>query len=60
MEIPQELLIEEAKILRSKNSSSYLECLNNKPLSKRKTDVEIRDGLILYWHVWMVISKNIA
>jgi hypothetical protein len=36
----------------------YLECLNNKPLKDRKTDQEIRDGLILFHHVFGVCVKN--
>jgi hypothetical protein len=36
----------------------YLECLNNKPLKDRKTDQEIRDGLILYHHVFGVCVKT--
>lgn len=56
--IPQELLIEEVEILLSKDSALYLECLNDKPLSERETDIEIRDGLILYWNVWQHILDN--
>ena len=33
----------------------YMECMNGKPLSERVTPQEIRDGLILYWHVYRFI-----
>ena len=36
----------------------YMECLNNKPLKDRKTDQEIRDGLILFHHVFGGCMKN--
>lgn len=45
------LLPYEAEIL-SKDKDFYLECLNNKVLAKRKTEQEIRDGLILFGMVY--------
>jgi hypothetical protein len=52
----EELLPQEKEHLL-KDRERYLECLNNKPLSERKTEREIRDGLILYWHVYKVVSR---
>ena len=31
----------------------YMECMNRKPMSERKTDQEIRDGCILTHHVYL-------
>ena len=53
----QELLPKEQEYLQ-KDRELYLECLNNKPLSERKTAEEIRDGLILYWNVYQVCRKK--
>jgi hypothetical protein len=36
----------------------YMECLNGKLLRDRKTDQEIRDGLILFHHVFGMCVKN--
>lgn len=57
LELLQALLPREQEHL-SEDRELYLECLNNKPLSERKTEIEIRDGLILYWHVYQVCRKN--
>ena len=34
----------------------YLECLNNFLLKDRRTKRDIRDGLILFWHVYVKIK----
>lgn len=47
------LLDEEAKALQNA-ADLYLECLNGKPLKDRHTPQEIRDGLILFHHVYKV------
>jgi hypothetical protein len=44
----------EQKYLKN-DRDRYLDCLNNKPLSDRITDLEIRSGLILYWNVYRFI-----
>lgn len=36
----------------------YMECMNNKPLSERTTDQDVRDGLILHFHVYRFITKR--
>ena len=51
-ELPKERLFLEV------HRELYLECLNGKPLSERVTDQEIRDGLILYWHVFRKIFDS--
>ena len=35
------------KNLKPEHRNRYMEYLNNKPMSTRKTDIEIRDGCIL-------------
>lgn len=38
--------------------SLYLECMNNKPMSSRKTDTQLRDGCILS-HLYLdIIHKE--
>jgi hypothetical protein len=51
------LLKMEEQYLRT-HRNLYLECLNNKLLKDRKTDEEIRDGLILFHHVFGVCVKG--
>jgi len=41
----------------SKNLDLYMECMNNKPMSKRVTDQEIRDGCILTG-VYLTVVAN--
>jgi hypothetical protein len=53
--IPPKVL-EMEQIALEKDSTLYLECLNNKPLKDRKTEQEIRDGLILFFHVYCQIK----
>lgn len=53
----QSLLSCEENWLAGKHRDLYLECLNGKLLRDRKTDKEIRDGLILYHHVFCVCVK---
>ncbi len=38
--------------------SLYMECMNNKPLVARKTEQEKRDGLILFYNVYLVCKKK--
>ena len=47
------LLAEEEIALRD-NSELYLDCLNGKLLRDRKTPDEIRQGLILFHHIYKV------
>lgn len=54
----QHFLKAEEKWMVGKHRNLYLECLNGKLLKERKTDQEIRDGLILYHHVFGVCVKN--
>lgn len=35
----------------------YSECLNGKPMSERRTDLEIRDGCILTHSVYLACSN---
>jgi hypothetical protein len=44
--------------LAGEHRNLYLECLGGKLLKDRKTDQEIRNGLILYHHVFGVCVKN--
>lgn len=53
----QHFLPAEESWLTGKHRDLYLECLNGKLLRDRKTDKEIRDGLILYHHVFCVCVK---
>lgn len=48
----------EEKYLQT-HSKLYLECMNNKPLKDRVTEQEIRDGLILFHHVFGVCVENV-
>jgi hypothetical protein len=61
MKTPQEdvkacLRIEELALKTDK--AFYLECLNNLPLSNRKTEKEIRDGCILISMVYQAIKAK--
>jgi hypothetical protein len=51
-------ILETEEFLLERDREFYLECLNNKPLKDRKTEQEIRDGLILFWHVYVYIRNN--
>lgn len=51
-------LLDKEKEYLKKDRELYLECLNNKLLTGRKTDQEKRDGLILFWNVYMVCRKK--
>lgn len=53
----QHFLQAEENWLAGKHRDLYLECLSGKLLKDRKTDKEIRDGLILYHHVFCVCVK---
>lgn len=57
-ELRQHFLKAEENWLAGKHRHLYLECLNGKLLKDRKTDQEIRDGLILYHHVFGVCVRN--
>ena len=57
METSLSVLQKEEQALKE-DKDLYLECLNNKPLKDRKTEQEKRDGLILFWHVYMFIKNN--
>jgi hypothetical protein len=50
-EILQSQLANEQNYLLT-DRDRYLDCLNGKPLKDRKTPEEIRNGLILYWHIY--------
>lgn len=50
-------MLEMEKVALQKERELYLECLNNKPLTERKTQMEIRDGCILFWNVYVICSK---
>jgi hypothetical protein len=56
MSIPQETLQAELQYLQD-DRDLYLECLNDKPLKDRSTDQEIRDGLIIFHHVYLTIRN---
>ena len=51
--VPDDILAKEAEALQT-DAELYLDCLNDKPLRDRHTEQEIRDGLILYHHVYKV------
>ena len=55
--IPQEVLDAELQHLKD-DGERYLECLNDKPLKDRTTAQEMRDGLILFHHVYLFIKNN--
>ena len=55
--ITAEMLTIETEALTN-DRALYLECLNGKPLTERKTDQEIRDGCLLFWRVYMICRKN--
>ncbi len=52
--IRDEQLGAEAQALET-DRDFYLECLHGQPLKDRTTPQEVRDGLILYWHVYRSI-----
>jgi hypothetical protein len=52
----ERLLIE--KFAMKYDREKYLECMNNKPLIKRKTMREQRDGLYLFGGVYLVIRLS--
>lgn len=55
-EVSAEVLEGERIALRD-DRELYLECLNGKPFCERKSPLEIRDGLILYWMVYYRIKS---
>jgi hypothetical protein len=55
--IDDKLFKEEEQILLV-DKEFYLECMNNKLLKDRKTEQEIKDGLILFHHVYKFIKKQ--
>lgn len=59
---PSEEDIEKAreieKTLGVQYSKLYNNCLNNKPMSKRVSDLDLRDGCILTWNIFMFIIQN--
>jgi hypothetical protein len=55
--IPQEYLTAESEYLRD-DRDLYLECLNGKPLKDRTEKQEVRDGLILFHHVYEAIRNG--
>ena len=57
-ELREHFLKAEKNWLAGKHRNLYLECLNGKLLKDRKTDQEIRDGLILYHHVFGVCVQT--
>jgi hypothetical protein len=58
MDIITSELLEEEKLYLTNDRERYLECLNNKLLSERKTPQEIRDGLILFGCVYKAIISR--
>lgn len=58
---PQEDIDTALKIeseVSDENMKLYLECLNNKPMSERSEDRELRDGCILTHHIYMHTIKQ--
>ena len=51
-------LLEAEKQYLIDDRALYLECLNYLTLANRKTEREIRDGLILYHHIYQQIIKD--
>ncbi len=41
------------KDVKADERDLYMECMNNKPMSKRETDQELHDGCILTHHVYL-------
>lgn len=53
-----DLALEIEQSVRPEEMDLYLECMNNKPMSKRVTRIELRDGCILTFNVFLVCRKN--
>ncbi len=51
-------LLQQENSFLKEDRDLYLECLNNQPLKDRKTQQEIRDGLILFHHVYLFIKNT--
>lgn len=45
--------------LKPEEMELYLECLNNKPMSQRKTSQELRDGCILTNSVFLTCRNKL-
>jgi hypothetical protein len=58
MDIAPEILEAELSYLQT-DKELYLECLNGRPLKDRTTPEEIRDGLILFHHVYRHIKGSL-
>lgn len=58
-DIDKEILNQEQKALQN-DATLYLDCMNNKTFKQRTTpqEIRVRDGLILFHHVYMFIKKN--
>lgn len=55
--ITKELLDEETVALKT-DRDGYLECMNGLLLRDRKTAREVRDGLILYHHIYKRTTRS--
>lgn len=51
-------ILEAEQLALETDKAFYMECLNDKPLKNRHTLQEIRNGLILYWHVYRFITNQ--
>ena len=47
-------ILEAERVALEIDRDLYLECLNGLPLKDRSTEQQVRDGLILYHHVYLV------
>lgn len=52
MDIITDAMLDAEKIALEKDEIRYRECIGTKLLKDRVTPQEIRDGLILFWHVY--------
>jgi len=49
-----DLALQIEREVQERDWSRYLECLNDLPMSQRKSDQELRDGCILTHHVYLM------
>jgi hypothetical protein len=57
MTVEQSILNQE-KIALETDKALYLDCMNGRPFSERVTEQDIRDGLLLFWHVYTTIKNG--
>lgn len=54
----EQSVLDQERIALETDKALYLDCLNGRPFSERTTPLDIRDGLILFWRVYIFIKNG--